>query len=96
MSGEIIGKYQINGLLEYLLYFENVKNFDELPVPIQSHLKKYKDDLENRATVKNEGRIWWRYSRPMHKEFYNLKKSGAPIVLRKIFFATMTLANTSA
>lgn len=32
MSGEIIGKYQINGLLEYLLYFENVKNFDELPV----------------------------------------------------------------
>jgi len=30
--------------------------------------------LANRATVKNEGRIWWRYSRPMHKEYYNLPK----------------------
>jgi hypothetical protein len=74
MSGEIIGKYKINGLLEYLLYFENVKTFDELPESIQNHLKEYKNDLENRATVKNEGRIWWRWSRPMHKEYYHLKK----------------------
>jgi hypothetical protein len=30
--------------------------------------------LKGRATVKNEGRAWWRYSRPMHKEYYHLPK----------------------
>ncbi len=75
MSGEIIGKYQINGLLEYLLYFEDVKILDELPESIQSHLKKYKDDLENRAEIKrNKSRQWWKYTFPMHKEYYHLNK----------------------
>jgi type I restriction-modification system DNA methylase subunit len=74
MSGEIIKKYEINGLKEYILYFENIDNFEDLPQSIQNHLYENKDFLENRATVKNEGRIWWRYSRPMHKDFYNLNK----------------------
>ena len=74
MSGEIIGKYEIKSLKEYILYFENVENFEELPKEIQNHLLENKEFLENRATVKNEGRIWWRYSRPMHKDFYHLNK----------------------
>jgi hypothetical protein len=60
--------------LEYILYFEEVDNFEDLPSSIQEHLLKNKEVLENRATVKNEGRVWWRYSRPMHKELYNLPK----------------------
>jgi len=74
MSGEIIKKYLPEGLKEYILYFEDVKNFEELPSSIQNHLLENRDFLENRATVKKEGRIWWRYSRPMHKDFYNLNK----------------------
>ncbi|MDY0315801.1 MAG: N-6 DNA methylase, partial [Bacteroidales bacterium] len=74
MSGEIIGKYEIKSLKEYILYFENVEDFEDLPKEIQNHLLEHKEFLENRATVKNEGRIWWRYSRPMHKDFYNLNK----------------------
>ncbi len=74
MSGEIIKKYTIEGLKEYILYFEDIETFEELPLCMQQHLLEHKEFLENRATVKNEGRIWWRYSRPMHKEYYHLDK----------------------
>ncbi len=74
MSGDIIKKYEIDTIKEYILYFEDVENFKDLPISIQNYLLENRDFLENRATVKNEGRIWWRYSRPMHKNFYNLNK----------------------
>lgn len=74
MSGEIIKKYAIDEVKEYLLYFEDIATFEELPFSVQNHLLDNKEFLENRATVKNEGRIWWRYSRPMHKEFYGKNK----------------------
>jgi type II restriction/modification system DNA methylase subunit YeeA len=74
MSGEIIEKYNHKAANEYLLFFENVAKFEELPENIQAHLKKNKTILQNRATVKNEGRAWWRYSRPMHKEYYKYAK----------------------
>lgn len=74
MIGENINPYRLNTDTSYLLYFEDVENFEDLPKTIQNHLIENKKVLENRATVKNEGRIWWRYSRPMHKDFYNLAK----------------------
>ncbi len=74
MSGESIKKYLPEGLKEYVLYFEDVENFEELAQSIQNHLLANREFLENRATVKNEGRVWWRYSRPMHKEFYHFNK----------------------
>jgi hypothetical protein len=70
MCGEIISRYNLHSKEEYMLYFEDAKNFEDLPVSIQEHLLANKETLANRATCKNEGRIWWRYSRPMHKEYY--------------------------
>ena len=74
MCGEIINKYIHSEKDEYILYFEQVENFDNLPQSIQKHLNSNKKILCERATVKNEGRAWWKYSRPMHKEYYNLNK----------------------
>lgn len=74
MSGEIISRYFLAKPLEYLLYFEDVEIFADLPQIIQNHLLENREFLENRATVKNEGRVWWRYSRPMHKEYYKYDK----------------------
>lgn len=74
MSGEIISRYFLAKPLEYMLYFEDVQNFKDLPQVIQEHLLNNREFLENRATVKNEGRVWWRYSRPMHKEYYKYDK----------------------
>ena len=74
VTGKNIEKYFINDAKEYILYFENINKFEDLPESIKSYLLDNKDFLENRATVKNEGRIWWRYSRPMHKELYSHNK----------------------
>ena len=74
MCGEIISRYILRSKEEYMLYFEDVENFEDLPASIQEHLTANKETLMNRATCKNEGRVWWRYSRPMHKEFYHLNK----------------------
>ncbi len=75
MSGEIINKYNINSLIEYILYFENVEKFEDLPIIIQNHLIENKDFLENRADKKRRKTAkWWNYTFPMHKEFYHLDK----------------------
>lgn len=74
MSGEIISRYFYGESNERLLYIENVEHFEQLPEVIQEHLLKNKEALDGRATVKNEGRAWWRYSRPMHKDFYKYDK----------------------
>ena len=69
-----IKKYHIKHDKNYLLYVEDVKKFNDLPDLIKGYLKENRQVLRNRATVKNEGRTWWRYSRPMHKELYPLPK----------------------
>jgi type I restriction-modification system DNA methylase subunit len=74
MVGENINRYYLNTSNNYILYFENIDNYEDLPISIQEHLLVNKSILENRATVKNEGRVWWRYSRPMHKDYYHLNK----------------------
>ncbi len=75
MSGEIINKYGIDKLKEYILYFENIKNFEDLPISIQNHLTENKKFLENRADKKRRKTSkWWNYTFPMHKELYHLDK----------------------
>jgi hypothetical protein len=74
LTGENIARYHLTENPDYLLYIEDADDFKSLPVSIQEYLKSHKKDLSKRATVKNEGRTWWRYSRPMHKEYYHLPK----------------------
>jgi type I restriction-modification system DNA methylase subunit len=75
MSGEIIKKYTIDETKEYLLYFEDITTFEELPQSIQNHLLKNKEFLENRAQIKrSKTSNWWKYTFPMHKEFYSKNK----------------------
>ena len=74
ISGENIFKYYSKPTSEYLIYFENIENFEMLPESIKKHLITHQEILKERATVKNEGRAWWRYSRPMHKEYYEYDK----------------------
>lgn len=71
MSWEIIDRYYLWKEKEYLLYFENIENFDDLPENIQEHLKNNKKILENRADKKRRKTAKrWNYSFPIHKEFY--------------------------
>lgn len=74
VTGENMDRYIIFDDDIYVLYYEDVDNFDKLPESIKAYLSNNKIILSKRATCKNEGRVWWRYSRPMHKEYYNLPK----------------------
>ena len=74
VTGKNMDSYIIYPEHIYVLYFEDAEEFKDLPESIQDYLKENKKILSDRATVKNEGRVWWRYSRPMHKEFYHLPK----------------------
>lgn len=74
ITGDMISKYYINNSIEYLLYYEFVESFEDLDESVKKHLLANKIMLSDRATVKNEGRDWWRYSRPMHKEYYQYDK----------------------
>lgn len=74
ISGKNMDRYYINPCTDYVLYYEDIGKFEDLPEIIQEHLLQYEKELKDRATVKNEGRAWWRYSRPMHKEYYKLPR----------------------
>jgi adenine-specific DNA-methyltransferase len=74
VTGKNIERYIIRPESDFILYFEDIDDFKALPVSIQEYLNENKNILRERATVKNEGRVWWRYSRPMHKEYYHLPK----------------------
>lgn len=74
LSGTNINKYYIKHKTGYLLYFEDIKNFKDLPISIKNYLKNNSQTLKNRHTVKNENRPWWKYSRAIHKEYYYLPK----------------------
>ena len=74
IEGENICPYYLKANDSYILYYENVEDFKDLPKVLQDYLNENKSILKERATVKNEGRPWWRYSRPMHKEYYDKKK----------------------
>lgn len=78
LCGKDIGKYYITPPREHLIYLENVetlKDFETLPLSLQSYLLKNKDFLSKRADLVRRKRVdWWRYAFPMHKELYHLKK----------------------
>jgi len=68
-------QYYIDDKTDYLLYIEDVTNFEDLPFSIQQHLNKNKAFLENRADKKRrKSAKWWNYTFPLHKEYYLLPK----------------------
>lgn len=74
ITGKNMDRYLVIPDEIFVLYYEDIDCFEKLPQSIQEYLKSNKEVLENRATCKSEGRSWWRYSRPMHKEYYYLPK----------------------
>lgn len=75
MTGEIIERYTHLPAQEFLLYIENVDEFVHLPESIQQHLNNYNSKLAKRAEIKrNTSRKWWKYSFPMHKDYYEHRK----------------------
>jgi hypothetical protein len=75
ITGKNIDRYFASDEGEYVLYFEDVDNFKDLPVSIQNHLNNNRKILKARADKKRRPTaLWWNYTFPMHKEYYGLPK----------------------
>ncbi|MDR3222420.1 MAG: N-6 DNA methylase [Methanobrevibacter sp.] len=75
ITGKNIDKYFINDNSDYILYFEFIDNFEELPESIKNHLSENRKALKDRADKKRRPTSpWWNYTFPLHKEFYDLPK----------------------
>ncbi len=71
VSGENIDRYSINSTSDFILYFEDIEKFDDLPNSIQQHLLENKEKLEKRADkIRRKSAKWWNYTSPLHKEYY--------------------------
>ncbi len=63
---------------EVLLYLEDTKAFSTLPATIKSYLTKHRTELEKRAAFIRGNCEWWKYTWPLHKEFYHKRKILCP------------------
>lgn len=75
VSGKNSGRYFINDDTDYILYFEFIDEFKNLPDAIKDYLKANKKILSNRADKKRRKTAkWWNYTFSLHKEYYDLPK----------------------
>lgn len=75
VSGKNTDKFFLNPRTDYILYFEDVEEFEDLPNSIKDHLLQNREILENRADKKRRNTSkWWNYTFAMHKEYYDLPK----------------------
>ena len=60
---------------EYVLYVEDFKTFEELPLSVQNYLNSHSDKLKSRADVKRrKTRPWWNFTFALHSNYYHLPK----------------------
>ena len=57
---------------QHVLYVEDFQRFEDLPEPVQAFLKlpENQDRLKKRAAYKRGNCEWWKFTWPLHKEFY--------------------------
>ena len=77
-SNTDIRRYSIRDRGEYLLYLEDVGDFSALPAGVQRHLKAQEVVLKERAAFQRGNCLWWRYTWPLHKEWYARPKILCP------------------
>ena len=82
-----IEKYSINNSDEYLIYVENYESFQKLPSGVQEYLQNKRADLKKRAAYQRGNCEWWKYTWPLHKEYYSRTKILCPYMAKENRFA---------
>jgi len=82
-----IERYSLNKGDEYLLYIENYGDLKDLPTGVQEHLHSFEKQLKSRAAYQRGNCVWWRYTWPLHKEYYERKKILCPYMAKCNRFA---------
>lgn len=82
-----IHRYHIRNSGEFLLYPENLENFDDLPQGARAYLLEHETALKSRAAFKRGNCKWWRYTWPLHKESHSRRKLYCPYLATRNRFA---------
>lgn len=82
-----IQRYEIRDRGEVLLWVEECSSFDKLPTSLRQHLESCSDKLKNRAAYKRGNCDWWRFTWPLHQEYYSRSRLISPFLATKNRFA---------
>jgi len=82
-----IEKYSIKESDEYLIFIENYEAFKDLSSSLQEYLKNNSKNLKERAAYQRGNCEWWKYTWPLHKEYYSRKKILCPYMAKENRFA---------
>ncbi|MEK7309851.1 MAG: DNA methyltransferase [Planctomycetota bacterium] len=82
-----IKRYFIIDRSEYLIYIEDIPSFKEAPKNIMAYIKSHEVELKERAAFQRGDCEWWKYTWPLHKEWYSKIKILCPYLAGENRFA---------
>jgi hypothetical protein len=82
-----IQRYLLRDRSEFLLYLEDVTDFSALPKGVQRHLRDHEKALRERAAFQRGNCEWWKYTWPLHKDWYDRKRILCPYLAQTNRFA---------
>lgn len=82
-----IQAYKISNDGPRLLYLEGARSFTSLPPEVKRHLNRHKNALTSRKAFERGDCDWWRYTWPLHKDYFTRPRIYAPYRARDNRFA---------
>ena len=82
-----IQRFEVRDREEVLLYLEEVASFDKLPAGVRQHLESCAASLKARAAYKRGNCDWWRFTWPLHREYYSRARLVCPFLATENRFA---------
>jgi hypothetical protein len=86
-SNSDIQRYAVRDRGEYVLFLEDVRSFSELPAGLQNYLKVNSAKLKERAAFRRGNCEWWKFTWPLHKDWYGGRKILCPYLATTNRFA---------
>jgi type I restriction-modification system DNA methylase subunit len=82
-----IGRFEIRRSNSAMIYPESAKSFSDLPKELQAILSTNRSELEERAAFKRGDCEWWKFTFPLHKEYFQNRKIVSPYMGAQTTFA---------
>jgi SAM-dependent methyltransferase len=89
-SNSDIRRYFIRNRGEYVVYPQSATAFDQLPAKMQKHLADHATELKSRAAYKRGDCEWWKFTWPLHEQYYDRKRIICPYLAASNRFAPDT------
>jgi hypothetical protein len=86
-SNSDIQRYDVRERGEVLLWAEDCPAFDRLPADLRKHLESCAEKLKARAAYVRGNCDWWRFTWPLHREYYSRPRIISPFLAKVNRFA---------